>query len=330
VPEALLWLGRDSEAEAELLKLREQPTLRAVADRRLALLAFARSDYGTAEQRFTGLLRDRDSAAMAVYYLAIIAERRGDSESALRGYELLANTAFDGAARRRVAGIYLHDSERAQAISLLTPDDDANIGARLSAELSVAELLASGGAAQDAVARLDSALQSYPGHPELSYQRAVYLERVDADAAIKALEVLLRQRPSDMNLANALGFTLADHNRELPRAEQLVRSALRAQPDNPAILDSMGWVLFRRGQASQALPFLQRAFKLYHDGDIGAHCGEALWKLGRQKEARTMWQQALSADPESTALLATARRFAPDLSAPKPPAARADGQGTSI
>jgi len=330
VPEALLWLGRDAEAETELLKLREQPALRPVADRRLALLAFARSDYGTAEQRFSGLLRDRDSAAIAVYYLAIIAERRGDSESALRGYELLANTAFDGAARRRVAGIYLHDGERAQATSLLTPDDDANIAARLAAALSVADLLSSGGAPQDAVAQLDSALQNYPGHPEINYQRAVYLERVDADAAIKALDTLAHQRPADMNVANALGFTLADHNRELPRAEQLVRSALRAQPDNPAILDSLGWVLFRRGQAQVALPYLQRAFRLYHDGDIGAHCGEVLWKLGRQKEARAMWQLALAADPESTTLAATAHRYAPDLAAPKPPAVRADGQGTAI
>jgi tetratricopeptide (TPR) repeat protein len=330
LPETLLWLGRDAEAEAELLKIHEPQELRSLAERRLALLAIERSDYRLAEERFSALLRDQNTAAMAIYYLALIAERRGNAEDAVRGYELLANTAFDGAARRRVAGIYLRDGERVQALRMLAATEGADITERIGAELASAELLAAGGAAADGAARLDAALQNIPGHPELSYQHAVLLERSDGEAAMVALEALARARPADMNIANALGFTLADHNRDLPRAEHLIQHALRAQPDNPAVLDSMGWVLYRRGQPQAALPLLQRAYRLFHDGDIGAHCGEVLWKLGRQSEASSMWQQALAANPDNEYLAATAHRYVPELAAPKPPPRLGDGPGTTI
>jgi tetratricopeptide (TPR) repeat protein len=330
VAETLQLLGRDAEARSELQKLATDPQLSNLANRRLALLAFTDGNYREAEQKLSGLLRDQNLAPMAVFYLAQIAERRGDADAAVRNYELLANSPFDAPARRRIAGIYLRDGERAQALRMVAAGDGADVGARIGAELAQAELLASGGAAAEGVARIDAALQNYPSHPELAYQRAVLLERYDSNAAIATLEALLKARPSDLNIANALGFTLADHNRELPRAERLIRSALAAQPDSPAILDSMGWVLHRRGQSQLALSYLQRAYTLYHDGDIGAHLGETLWKLGRQAEARAAWKQALAADPENTNLAATARRYAPELEAPKPPPSLGDGPGTAV
>lgn len=319
VPEALLMLGRDAEAEAELQRLGKQPQLDTMVERRLGLLAFGRSDYRAADRHFRRLLSDENSVAVAVYYLAMMAERGGDDESALRGYELLVETALETAARRRVAGIYYRDGEQRQALRLLAAGDQASIGERVMAELSVAGLLADEGSVAEGVARLDAALQNYPAHPELTYQRAVLLERSDSAAAIAALEVLVRERGDDMSVANALGFTLADHGRELPRAERLIRSALQAQPDNPAVLDSMGWVLYRRGQAREALPYLQRAFRLFRDGEIGSHLGEVLWQSGRRDEARTVWRQALAADPDNKHLLEAARRFVPELSPPRPP-----------
>jgi tetratricopeptide (TPR) repeat protein len=334
VAETLLLLGREPEATEELLKLHDNPDLRNLADRRLALLAFTASNYAEAERRFAGLLRDQNMVAMAVYYMAQMSERRGNAEEAVRSYELLANSAYDAAARRRIAGIYLRDGERAQALRMVAAGDDADISARIGAELMQAELLGSGGAAADGVAHLDTALQSYPAHPELLYQRAVLLEQYDSAAAIAALEALLKARPADLNIANALGFTMADHNRDLARAERLIRSALAAQPDSPAILDSIGWVLHRRGQPQAALPYLQRAFLLFREGDVGAHLGEVLWKLGRQDEARSVWQQALAADPDNVNLLATTKRFAPELKAPKPPPSPTpglnDGPGTAV
>jgi tetratricopeptide (TPR) repeat protein len=328
--EALIELGREQEATAMLEEKRLDPRVSLLAERRLALLAFARSDYDTAEQGFTDLVRNQNTAALGVYYLALIAERRGDNDAALRAYDLLARSGFDNNARRRVAGIYMHDGERAQAIRLLAADDDSSTRDRISAELNIAELLASEADAKESVKRLDGALESYPDHPAILYQRAVYQERVDPNAAIASLESQFKQRPADMNLANALGFTLADHNRDLPRAEQLVRMALHSQPDNPAVLDSLGWVLHKRGQPKLALPFLQRAFTLLHDGDIGAHAGEVLWALGRKDEARAQWTVALAADPNNATLKAVTAKYVPGLTAPKPAPAAPNGSGTAI
>ena len=116
-------------------------------------------------------------------------------------------------------------------------------------------------------------------------------------------------RPDDPGIANAVGFTLADHARSLDRAEKLVRQALLVSPDNPAIQDSLGWVQFRRGQVKAASLVLERAWRNGRDADIGAHFGEALWKLGEEGRARYVWQQALNLDPDNELVRATFARL---------------------
>jgi predicted Zn-dependent protease len=216
-------------------------------------------------------------------------------------------------------------------VRILNAARDAAPDERIRADLAAADLLSTSGADDEALSRIDSALKRSPGNPEITFQRAVLLDRAGrVDAAISALEGLHRERPLDAGITNALGYTLADHKRDLPRAEQLIRQALAAQPDNPALLDSLGWVLYRRGQYATALPQLARAFRLLHDGDVGAHWGEALWASGQKAAARTAWQRALAADPENKLLTTTVHHYAPTLSAPKPPPALEPAPRTSI
>ena len=80
---------------------------------------------------------------------------------------------------------------------------------------------------------------------------------------MRNFESLLKDRPEDASLLNALGYSLADRNQKLPRAETLIRKALEASPDNPAFLDSLGWVRFRRGDIPGALPYLERAYRIF-------------------------------------------------------------------
>jgi tetratricopeptide (TPR) repeat protein len=113
-------------------------------------------------------------------------------------------------------------------------------------------------------------------------------------------------------LLNALGYTLADHNLELSRAESLIRRALVAMPDNPAALDSLGWVRFRQGDSKVALVTLERAYYISHDSEIAAHWGEAIWASGDHSQARKVWAAALAREPDSQQLKATLARFLPD------------------
>ncbi len=329
--QTMLLLGQDSDAVKELQRLRSDPDVGPVAARMLAQVAIDNADYAVAEQRCTALLEDAESAPLAVFYLGIIAERRGDDEAATRNYALLAGTGLEAQGRQRSAAILYRQGERDAAVRIVNAARDAAPDERIRGELAAADLLSTAGANDEALSRIESALRRSPGNPEISYQRAVLLERAGkVDGAIAALEGMHRERPLDAGITNALGYTLADHKRELPRAEQLIREALIAQPDNPALLDSLGWVLYRRGQYPAALPVLARAFRLLHDGDVGAHWGEVLWAAGQKTEARAAWQRALDSDPDNKLLTTTVHRYAPTLAAPKPPPALEPAPRTSI
>jgi predicted negative regulator of RcsB-dependent stress response len=83
-------------------------------------------------------------------------------------------------------------------------------------------------------------------------------------------------------------------------------------PDNPAAIDSLGWVQFRQGDAKGAAATLAHAYSLGHDPEIAAHWGEALWMSGQQAEARRVWAAALAREPDSKQLKATIKRLIPD------------------
>jgi tetratricopeptide (TPR) repeat protein len=323
--DVLLLLGREREAHDAIEQiLSENPALRSEAQRRLGLLAFDAGDYDEAEQNFQALLSDRNSAAVAVYYLSLIAERRDDERAALRGYELLAGTPLEPNARMRAATLLFKHDQAHAALQLLGAPTDASPAVRVQAEIAQSQLLSDGGQGDQALARIDDALARAPGHPDLLYQKAIVLEKSGhTDAAIAQLEMLYQQRPQDGEIANALGFILADHGRELARAQRLISAALKGEPDNPAMLDSMGWLQYRRGMPQAALPLLERAFRLDQDGDIGAHWGEVLWSLGQKARARDAWSRALLADPDNAAVKAAEKRVGtPQLLNP--------GSGTSV
>jgi predicted Zn-dependent protease len=82
-------------------------------------------------------------------------------------------------------------------------------------------------------------------------------------------------------------------------------------PDDPFILDSKGWVLFRQGKPAAALEALQKAYAQKPDAEIAAHIGEVLWALGRPTEALAVWREATKAHPTNEVLAATIKRFVP-------------------
>ncbi len=324
--DVLIMLGRDREARTELEHLRDSGAapIPAQAQRRLGLMAFDQGNYEDAKGIFTELIKDSESSAVAVYYLSAIAERRGDNGTALHGYQLLSGTALEAAARGRAATILYKDGQHSTALKLLQPSDAAAPTVRLEAEVAQALLLVNNGEGPQALARIDDALARFPGHPDLLYQKAIVLEKTGhTDSAITQLEDLNRERPQDGTVTNALGFLLADHSRDLARADKLISAALKSEPDNPAILDSKAWVEFRQGQSKAALSLLERAFHLDQDGDIGAHWGEVLWSVGDKTKARETWNRALIVDPDNASVKAAQQRAGV-------PSLPSSGTGTSI
>ncbi len=144
-----------------------------------------------------------------------------------------------------------------------------------------------------ALAVLDRGRQQYPDSVDLRYAIASTEEEAGrVNAALKELKDVVKLRPDDPAALNAYGYTLADHNLELGRARAYIERAYVAAPANAAILDSLGWVLYRQGHPEQALPYLVAAYADDRGADIGAHYGEVLWRLGRRTEADKVWDEA--------------------------------------
>ena len=118
-------------------------------------------------------------------------------------------------------------------------------------------------------------------------------------------------RRANDNFLNALGYTLADRTDQLDEALALITKAFEARPDNAAIVDSMGWVLFKLGRVDEALVHLRRAFELQRDPEVGAHLGEALWVSGALDEARSIWRLAEELDASNRTLRRTRERLDP-------------------
>ncbi len=286
--DTLLRLDRLDEARQELESLRTDASVRDEADLRLGKLAYQLGDLSEAGKRFGSLISSPAAAPEAFFYLSSIAEREGRTDLALEGYTKLSEAGAGLIVRGRAARLLMKQNERDEAFRLL---DDT-------------------GHAAEAIALLQLALERYPNHPGVRYQIALIQDKSGkTKESVRNFESLLKERPEDASLLNALGYSLADRNQKLPRAETLIRKALEASPDNPAFLDSLGWVRFRRGDIPGALPYLERAYRIFPDPEIASHWGELLWVSGKQSEARALWAKTLARSPDSKPLRSTIERL---------------------
>lgn len=145
---------------------------------------------------------------------------------------------------------------------------------------------------------------------ELLYARALLAEPLGQPDRTEAdLRRILALDPNHADAQNALGYTLADLNRHLDEAYDLIQRALRVRPTSAAVMDSMGWVHYRRGELEQARDWLSRAYALEPEAEIAAHYGEVLYKLGEKKKARQIWRDAMEHSPQNRVLRAVIERL---------------------
>jgi tetratricopeptide (TPR) repeat protein len=176
--------------------------------------------------------------------------------------------------------------------------------------LLAAELLNNNKHYRLAINWLDSAILESPNNKTLLYTRALYKEPLGLfQEMVKELKHLNQLYPDDANIKNALGYSLADLNQELDFAQALIDSAYQALPNSSAVIDSKGWVAYRRGDLDAAQEYLIRAFKIQPSAETAAHLGEVLWKKSLTIDAKSVWLQGLKIDPDNKVLLDTLKRF---------------------
>jgi predicted Zn-dependent protease len=300
---------RGAEARPVFEDLARGRLARAEALEGLAGLELEAGRYDEAAGRYTEMLATGRNTDRAFFGLALVADRRGDRDRAVRFYTRVSTGSRAGAAQLRAYRLLLERGDAAGAARQLdefvaaTPDD------RVIVTAGRAQVLSDVGRGADALALLDRSIVAYPDQEELRYARAFVLENDGrVDEAIRELRAVVKRRPEDAAALNALGYTLADHGRSLPEAERLVRAALARRPDSAAIQDSLGWVLHRRGRSAEGLEWLKRAYAREPEAEIAAHLGEVQWALGDRAAAERTWRTALEKTPGNRHLEDALRR----------------------
>lgn len=243
----------------------------------------------------------RDDAA---FYLGQVEERADHPEKALAWYGKVSHEASNALdSRLRSAVLWSRQGEVGRARETLQQLRGEYPSEVEQLYLAEAEILAQVGREDEALEVYGNALKAFPEHPDLLYARAMYAVRIDRiDLAEQDLRRIIDEDPEHADALNALGYTLADRTKRYEEARQLIEAAYRLKPDEPAVVDSMGWVQYRLGNYEAALVYLRQAVDAMNDGEIAAHLGEVLWAMGRQDEAWSVWESALEQHPEHTYL----------------------------
>ena len=156
------------------------------------------------------------------------------------------------------------------------------------------------GELQQAFDALEQGLSNAPNDTALLYDQALIAVNLERYEVMESnLNRVLEIDPNDASALNALGYTWADRNQNLEQAQDYIDRALELRPDDPAIMDSKGWVEYRLGNLQTAEDWLRRALEAFDNDEVAAHLAEVLWQQGEQEEARDLLRHALELNPKS-------------------------------
>lgn len=233
---------------------------------------------------------------LAYFLLGAITQAQGETDNALLYYRQVSEGDEFLPARAAAAQMLVEEDRLLDARAFLRIERMRFDNYFTELVMLEAQLLDEMNQPADANALLDREITRTPDDAALLYMRAMRRwEAGDIEGMEQDLRQVLRTDPNNAEALNALGYTLADLNLpgRLQEAFELIERAYEADPDNPAVLDSMGWVYFRLGQPEEALLWLESAYTQLPDQEVAAHLAEVLQALGREEEARRLIQQIM-------------------------------------
>ena len=277
----------------------------------LGLLNLQTQRKGDAQRNFERLIELGQRVDESYYYLGQVAEIEKDTAAAMRYYTEVRKGSNYIDAQISIAAILAEqgdiDAARARVQNISAPTLDVEL--RLF--LAEGEILRNANQLEEAYEVYSLALQQMQDNPQLLYARALTAEQLGRiDEAVADLAHVVKNEPNNAEALNALGYTLVDMTGRVTEGKQYIEKALKLKPNDPAILDSMGWAYYRLGEHEKALRYLQQAFDKLKDPEIAAHLGEVLWVLGNKERAREIWDEALRETPKDKVLLNVIERFA--------------------
>jgi tetratricopeptide (TPR) repeat protein len=276
----------------------------------VALIEMELGNFAQAQPHLEALLQLDARPDEAHLYLGRIAEQQQRFDDALAHYKKITPAGDFGFATGRIAALALAAGKQ-QELSYYFAQLRQQYP-RLREQLYAIEIdsLTSTNRTGEALQTANVALLELPNSSDLQYMRSMLYEAQGNLAAMERdMRLILERDPDNATVLNALGYTLADHTDRLVEAELMITRALQLQPDEPAIIDSMGWVKYRLGELEEALTYLQRAYALFPDPEVAAHYGEVLWVSGDKDQALQIWRAALLVKPGHALVIETMRRL---------------------
>ena len=276
----------------------------------LALLEDELGEHKHAKAHFGALIERNQSLNESHYYLGRIAEDEEDDWLALDHYQQVMNSREYLPAQLAAARVLNRIEGVDEAISYLQVQaaqypEHAGQLTRIETDL-----LITADRMEDALERLTEALNDSPDDENLRYTRAMVAEKAGDKALMEAdLRHIIERNPDNAEALNALGYSLTLMDGRLNEAEPLITRAIALQPENAAIIDSLGWLYFRQGRINEAGPLLMDAWNRMNDHEVAAHLGEWLWTTGNDTEARVIWKRGLELVPDSPVIMETLQRL---------------------
>lgn len=276
----------------------------------VGLLSLQLKDYAAAEaylKRAMPLAKDPDVVKL---YLGQLEEERGRFDQAKQWYASVDAGEQYLPAQIRYAGVLVKQNDLVGARKYLRALPAAYPAQKVQLWLAEAQVLRDAKAYKESFNLLGDALKQMPNNIDLLYEQAMSAEKLNRlDVMEKNLRKVIKLKPDYAHAYNALGYTLADRTTRYAEARALIDKALALSPDDPFIVDSLGWVQFKSGQTQEAVATLRRAYEIKQDPEIAAHLGEVLIAQGQREEAERVIQTALKDNPDQESLLNVAKKL---------------------
>ena len=317
--EVRMQLGRELAGERKLAEAREQfreAEKLAAKDSQpayaIGLLSLQLEDFGDAQGAFTRALKLGYREPAAIYLgMGQAAEGLKRFDEAIGWYQRV-ESGDRIRAQLKVATLIARQQGLAAGREYLRRIEPRSGDDRVQMIQVEAQLLRDAKAWRETYEMLTTAVAQFPDSYELLYDRAMAAERIDRiDVLEEDLRRVIKMKPDYAHAYNALGYTLADKTDRLAEARELIEKAYKLSPEDPFILDSLGWVSYRLGRVDDALKHLQAAYSVRNDPEIAAHLGEVLWRAGQRDEAQKIWRAALTENPNHETLITVMQKYRP-------------------
>ena len=241
-----------------------------------------------------------------------MSEAKNNNEEAIAYYREVKDGEYQFSAQVRIAYLLGKRGQLEEARRLLHQAKATDEQQRLQVILIEAQILREADQFVESYNVLQQGLEKMPDNTDLIYGAAMMADKIGKpDVFEKLMRKLIRIKPDHAHAYNALGYSFLERNERIPEAMQLVEKALQLAPDDPAIMDSVGWGYYLSGKLDESVKMLPRALAETHDTEVAAHLGEVVWGRGDNDESRKLWQNSRTANPGNVPLQAVLKKLMP-------------------